>query len=267
MVIYHDVNGAAQRGTITAAPAARARRGAGTDSYTVSVGPRANRRVALSNDAYGVAWSIVGVACFDEVGGSFSPKPMANIEGFDDVVAQLCASNERDRRDVPANGNCMMLAAAAQMPEITGTDASKAACVRKDIAGALEGPANHGALAPFITAAMLASGETIPAKDDGVAVATILRRRAEMHRTMETSTPTMAISTWGGDLDFQALAIVYGVLVYVIFPWGAVTIFSPSPSIRSKSLGISPEMVFPPNAIVCVLTTERNHYHALVVRP
>ena len=45
-----------------------------------------------------------------------------------------------------------------------------------------------------------------------------MSRRAKMHRTIDTGEATWLISTWGGDHDFQAAAIAYGVPVHVMTP-------------------------------------------------
>ena len=58
-----------------------------------------------------------------------------------------------------------------------------------------------------------------------------MSRRAEMHHTIDTGKATWVISTWGGDHDFQAAAIAYGVPIHVMSPdgIGGNTVWSPTP--------------------------------------
>jgi hypothetical protein len=126
------------------------------------------------------------------------------------------------------------------------------------------------ALAPLITKVMLVGGEPDPNEIEDaearLAAATpIILRRAKMHRENKKIS-TMNLDEWGGDIDFKALAISYGTYIYVVFPWGAVQIFSPEVTTKTKSLALSSDIRIPTNAIVCVLTLARDHYEALVVR-
>ena len=96
-----------------------------------------------------------------------------------------------------------------------------------------------------------------------------MSRRAKMHRTIDTGEATWLISTWGGDHDFQAAAIAYGVPVHVMTPVGngGITVWSPTPDkTKTATFPLKPDYHIPPEDIVCCLTLERNHYKALKMR-
>jgi hypothetical protein len=105
------------------------------------------------------------------------------------------------------------------------------------------------------------------------AFAIILRRRAKMHLELATTMKTtMVLAEWCGDLDFKAAALHYVKTIYLVLPWGAVQIFAPHRGNAPhrgdpQTLLLSPNLQIPVDALVCVLTSSRDHYEPLVKRP
>ncbi|KAJ1446653.1 hypothetical protein M885DRAFT_577299 [Pelagophyceae sp. CCMP2097] len=75
-----------------------------------------------------------------------------------------------------------------------------------------------------------------------------------------------------GDLDFKAAALHYVKTIYLVLPWGAVQIFASHRGNAPhrgdpQTLLLSPNLQIPVDALVCVLTSSRDHYEPLVKRP
>ncbi|KAJ1447445.1 hypothetical protein M885DRAFT_192737 [Pelagophyceae sp. CCMP2097] len=105
------------------------------------------------------------------------------------------------------------------------------------------------------------------------AFAIILRRRAKMHLELATTMKTtMVLAEWCGDPDSKAAALHYVKTIYLVLPWGAVQIFAPHRGNAPhrgdpQTLLLSPDLQIPVDALVCVLTSSRDHYEPLVKRP
>jgi hypothetical protein len=265
-VVYNDSNGDAIRGKITSAPTGRPMRGSKKDPmYDIKVGLKANRRVAFSEETYGKSWWIVGAAMGHSIDAAGEATAMREIRStvpnYYALVAAVGESHGRDEEAVPPSGNCAMTATAANSGELKDEDAkTQTSILRLAIAAVLEDPTNLLALAPFINSMMLAPGESLPTTAS--AIASFFRGRAEMHRRVSALLETFDVATWGGDVDFKAMAIYFKKFIYVILPWGAIQIYSPTGADSSMPLSLNSKI--PPSAMVVVLNPARNHYSALV---
>ncbi|KAJ1457218.1 hypothetical protein M885DRAFT_586854 [Pelagophyceae sp. CCMP2097] len=70
----------------------------------------------------------------------------------------------------------------------------------------------------------------------------------------------------------MAAALHYVKTIYLVLPWGAVQIFAPHRGNAPhrgdpQTLLLSPDLQIPVDALVCVLTSSRDHYEPLVKRP
>jgi hypothetical protein len=174
----------------------------------------------------------------------------------------------------------MMLAVSEQLDIMVEGDASAARHVRESLADIYEAEENRLILLTCATShffndaeenSMLLNSESL--KDQNAtwkkSADAAMSRRAKMHRSIDTGKATWDISTWGGDHDFQAAAIAYGVPIHVMSPVGigGITVWSPTPDkTKTATFPLQQDYLIPPDDIVCCLTLERDHYKALKMR-
>jgi len=274
--VWLDANGAARRGEITAPPSGRAGRRPQVGGYVVKLlKGGGSRLVNLPAEAYGTEWWIIGAnigGSIDAAGKATECRSLSNVGDYDDRICAICATNSRVLLSVPADGHCAAYAIG------TGLEKATAQSVREAIARAVGDPLNFDELANYVTDAMVGAGETHPNKITDTAArsaafAIILRRRAKMHLELATTMKTtMVLAEWCGDLDFKAAALHYVKTIYLVLPWGAVQIFAPHRGNAPhrgdpQTLLLSPDLQIPVDALVCVLTSSRDHYEPLVKRP
>jgi hypothetical protein len=200
-------------------------------------------------------------------------KSLANVPDYAKLLRTVATNNKRKHYSILGNGHCGATALGVQIRDCDGflshSGVAAATLMRGGMSEAMCEVDNYGSLEPLITELMIVPGETIPSstmkkKVRAAALAVILERRAQMHADVNCSATTMDEATWCGSLDFKAAALRFGVLVYVATPWGAVEIHSPERNVKVVTEHLSTSTVIPSKALVVFLTTDRDHYEALI---